>query len=311
MKRKTVFGSLTLAGLAFALCAALILAPSCNKGAKNGKKVIGVSLLKENDEFYKTLKKGLQETAKKMGYDIEILSADFDEDKQDKNMDALLLKNPAAIVICPVNSRGVGAIIGKATAQNVPVFTADIAAEQGKVVAHVASDNYQGGQIAAEKMAKLLGKGALVTVIYQPGTESVASRVKGFVDKGKELGLTFVEDASGAVMMYDGNDDQQKSEEKTKAAIQSNPGLAGVFAANDNMAAGAEAAIVASGQNIVLVGYDANDIAQKKIKAGGVWKADVMQSPYDIGRITIETIDQHLKGTKVESVIPVPVKLFD
>ena len=168
-----------------------------------------------------------------------------------------------------------------------------------------------GGQIAAEKMAKLLGKGALVTVIYQPGTESVASRVKGFVDKGKELGLTFVEDASGAVMMYDGNDDQQKSEEKTKAAIQSNPGLAGVFAANDNMAAGAEAAIVASGQNIVLVGYDANDIAQKKIKAGGVWKADVMQSPYDIGRITIETIDQHLKGTKVESVIPVPVKLFD
>lgn len=308
--KKTVIGTTLVAALAFVICAALILAPSCAKKG-SGKKIIGVSLLKENDDFYKTLKKGLQETGDKMGYEMVILSADFDEDKQDKNVDALLLKSPAAIVMCPVNSRGVHAIIKKATAQKVPVFTADIAAEKGDVVAHIASDNYMGGQIAAERMVELIGEGGLVTIIYQPGTESVAARVKGFVDKGNELGLTFVQDSKGEVMQYDGNDDQQKSEEKAKTAIAGNPDLAGIFAANDNMAAGAEAAILGSGRDdIMLIGYDASPMAQKKIDAGGVWKADVMQNPYDIGKITVETIDKHLKGDKVEAIIGVAVGLY-
>lgn len=311
MKKRTATAATLLAVLGFVLCAALILAPSCSKKG-SGKKVIGVSLLKENDDFYKTLKKGLQETGEKMGYEMVILSADTDEDKQDKNMDAILLKNPSAVVLCPVNSRGVHTIIKKATAQNVPVFTADIAAERGEVVAHIASDNYMGGQLAAERMAKLIGKGGLVTIIYQPGTESVAARVKGFVDKGGELGLTFIKDTDGNVMQYDGNDDQQKSEEKAKTAIAGNPDIKGIFAANDNMATGAEAAILGSGRgDIVLIGYDASPLAQKKIDAGGVWKADVMQNPYDIGKITVETIDKHIKGEKVNAVIGVAVGLYD
>ena len=315
MKKWTTYGIVLMALL---LCTAL-LAPSCKKGADGGGaaggKVIGVSLLKENDDFYKTLKNGLEEAAKNMGYQIEILSADNDEQKQNENMDALLLKSPVAIVICPVNSKGVRAIIQKAAAQEIPVFTADIAAENSKVVAHIASDNYQGGQLAAERMVKAIGKGGLVTMVYVPGTESVAARVKGFVDKGEELGLEFVKNDSGEIMKYDGNDDQQKSEEKATAAINSNPDLKGIFAANDNMAAGAEAAITSSGKALTLVGYDASPMAQKKIDGGGVWVADVMQNPKDIGKITIETIDKHLKGElkagAKTQIIPVPVSLYE
>lgn len=319
MRETKKTGMTKRAALALLVCVAMFAAASCSKKAEEptapaeqGKKVIGVSLLKENDDFYKTLKKGLLETGESMGYEMVILSADTDEDKQDKNVDALLLKNPAAVVLCPVNSKGVHAIIKKMDAKGIPVFTADISAEKGGVVSHIASDNYMGGQIAAERMAELVGKGGLVTIIYQPGPESVAARVKGFVDKGSELGLEFVKDAAGQVMQYDGNDDQQKSEERAKTAIAGNAKLAGIFAANDNMAAGAEAAILGSKRTgIVLIGYDAAPMAQKKIDGGGVWKADVMQNPFDIGKITVETIDKHLKGEKVEPVVGVAVGLYD
>jgi len=266
---------------------------------------IGVSLLKENDDFYITMKKGMKETAEEIGYNIEILSADNDEMKQERNVDTLLTKNISALVICPVNSKGVGTIIQKATDHDIPVFTADIAAETGEVVAHIASDNYQGGQIAAERMAELLGGEGKVAIVQQPGTESVAQRVKGFVDKAQELGLEIYKP------YLNGKDDTQESERAAHAAIMANQDLKGIFAANDNMAMGAEAAIDASSRDLVLIGYDAAPAAQQKIKKGGVWKADVIQYPYEIGKMTITTIDKFLKGmiNKQDETIVVPVKV--
>lgn len=272
-----------------------------------GKKIIGVSLLKENDDFYITLKKGLKAGAGEFGYDIEILSADNDEMKQDRNMDALLLKDVSAIVICPVNSKGVGPIIRKATDKGIPVFTADIAAEKGDVVAHVASDNYQGGQLAARYMAEQVGEGAKIAIVQQPGAESVKARVKGFADEAFKLGLEILKP------YLNGKDDTQESERVANSVIIQNSDLAGFFAANDNMAAGVEAAINSSGKDIVLVGYDASPSAQGKIKQGGVWKADVIQYPFEIGRITVLSIDRYFKGDLKpqggEDTIIVPVKV--
>jgi ribose transport system substrate-binding protein len=292
--------------LAMLLCTVLIV-PACKK--KSGKKVIGVSLLKENDEFYMTLKKGLKETADKMGYDIVILSADFDLNKQSNNVDTLLLKKMSALVICPVNSKGVGPIIQKVTDKNIPVFTADLAADQGKVVAHIASDNELGGKLAAEKMLKLVQKGGTVAIIMQPGTESVRLRVKGFRDTAEAGGLVVLEDINGY-------DDAVKTASAVSSALSANPGIAGFFAANDNMASGVEKAIAGSNNSsIVLIGYDAAKVAIEKIKAGGAWKADVAQNPYEIGKVTIETIDKYLNGKLEKSdatiKIPVPVNLVD
>ncbi len=271
-------------------------------------KKIGVSLLKRDDDFYRNLEKGLKEAAKKYKYEIIILSADSDEMKQQQNIDALITKKVDAIVICPVNSKGVGSIIKKATDKKIPVFTADIAAQEGKVIAHIASDNYMGGKLAGERMIKEIGSGK-VAIIYQPATESVESRVKGFVDTAKKGGLEIIEP------YYNGKDDMQVSESVAKNAIRSNPSLKGIFAANDTMAQGAEMAIKDSGKNIILIGYDAAPVAIEKIKAGGPWKADVIQYPINIGTETVRTIDKYFKGKikpqKKTIIIPVPVGIVD
>ena len=312
-KRNTIISILAIAalmGFALAMTSCKKAGPKPGEpGTAGAKKIIGVSLLKENDAFYVSMKDGIIKAAKEMGYEVEVLSADNDEQKQDNNVDALLLKNISALIICPVNSKGVSSIIAKANAKNIPVFTADIAAENSKVVAHIASDNYQGGQIGAETLIKNIGKSGKVAIIQIPGTESVASRVAGFVDTAKKNGLTIIEP------YLNGKDDTQESERAAGSAILSNPDLKGIFTANDNMAFGAESAIKASGKNIILIGFNAEPAAVKKIKEDGIWKADVIQYPDKIGEKTVETIDKFFKGeikdTGKTQFIPVEVGIVD
>jgi ABC-type xylose transport system substrate-binding protein len=65
------------------------------------------------------------------------------------------VKKAAAIVLCPCDSQGIGAVIKEANDAGIPVFTADIAnlSSEGKVVAHIATDNEDGGRLAAEAMS--------------------------------------------------------------------------------------------------------------------------------------------------------------
>lgn len=60
-----------------------------------------------------------------------------------------------AIIISPVDSKGVQAAIIKADKAGIPVITVDVAAEGVPVVSHVATDNYAGGVEAGKLMGKL------------------------------------------------------------------------------------------------------------------------------------------------------------
>jgi len=94
--------------------------------------------------------------------------------------------------------------------------------------------------------------------------------------------------------------------------LQGFPRLAGIFGINDDSALGALAAVEAAGRKeIVIVGYDGIPEARQAILRGSALKADVVQYPLEIGRITIETIAKHLAGESVPADIPVKVGIVD
>ncbi len=133
---------------------------SCNKKEEKTSKKIGVTLLARAHIFYRDLEDGLNSQADSNGYQLIITSADFDLGKQISQVEDFISRNVDAIIVCPVDSKGIGPAIQEANRANIPVFTADIAAEGGKVVSHIASDNVAGGRLAGEYLAKLLnGKG--------------------------------------------------------------------------------------------------------------------------------------------------------
>jgi len=172
---------------------------SCGKKEEaKASKVIGVTLLTRAHVFFKDLEEGLQTEAAKNGYELIVTAGEFDLGKQSAQIEDFIARKVDAIVVCPVDSRGIGPSIKKANDANIPVFTADIASFEGDIVCHVASDNVAGGTLAGEYLAKALGGRGKVAIIGQPTVTSVLDRVQGFKDAvAKYPGVEIVADVNG------------------------------------------------------------------------------------------------------------------
>ena len=91
--------------------------------------------------------------------------------------------------------------------------------------------------------------------------------------------------------------------------LQANPGIQGVFAANDEMALRAMEAISGAGKDIVVVGFDATDDAIASIQAGQM-AATIAQQPDLIGATAVEYAAKLIDGGSIPASVPVEVTLI-
>ncbi len=290
------------------LAGALLLTAGCNKGGGGapGGKRIGVTLLTREHVFYKDLEAGLKEAADKAGYQLVVTSGDMDLSKQQSQIENFIVQKVDAIILCPADSKGIGPAIEAANRAGIPVFTADIAAQGGQVVSHIASDNLAGGRLAAEFIAKALNGQGEVGVIGQQEVQSGLDRELGFKEEMKKYPGIKV------AAVLNGGGVRDKALKAAEDMLQGNPNLKGIFGINDDSALGALSAAESSKRtDLVIVGYDAIPEAVKAIQRGSALKADVAQQPRDIGAKTIEAISKHFAGGPVEKNIAVPVKIVD
>jgi ribose transport system substrate-binding protein len=277
--------------------------------AASGGKTIGVSIQNREAQFYQDMEAGMKSEAAKFGYTVTVVDASRDNSKQQSQVEDFISQKVAAIVLTPYDSQAIGSAIVEANKANVPVFTADIAngSAQGKVVAHIASDNVQGGAQAGKLMCAALGKsGGSVAIIDEPEVTSVQDRVKGF-----KAAL-----ASGCpnvkiVADIDGGGERAKASSSMDDILQAHKDLKGVFGINDDSALGAAKAIDAAGLKgkVAVVGYDATPEARTAI-AGGSMYGDAIQHPDQIGSKTIDAIHDSFSGKVPPAKIAVPVGQF-
>lgn len=286
----------------------LCLAPAaCGRTANQpGTRTIGVTLLTRGHLFYRDLEDGLRQEAGKYRYELIVASADFDLGRQIGQIEDFVARRVDAIVVCPVDSKGVGPGIRTANQAGIPVFTADIAAQEGEVMSHIASDNVAGGRLAGEYLAGVLGGRGQIAVIDQPAITSVLDRVQGFKEGlSRYPGIKIVADVNGQGV-------RDKAMQVTADVLQSQPGLNGIFGINDDSALGAlDAAQQFNRTGLRIVGYDATPPACAAIRKGTPLVADVVQYPDRIGRSTIATIRDHFDGKKVPKLVPVEVGIVD
>lgn len=276
-------------------------------GTHAGAKRIGVTLLTAQHAFYQDLRAGLEAGAAARGYQLLVTTGEFDAARQANQIDEFLVQKVDAIVVSPCDSRSVGASIAQANAAGIAVFTADIAStsELGQVVAHVASDNREGGRKAAALMLEALGGAGEVAILSHPEVTSVSDRVAGF----KEALAAHPQVRIVAELSAEGKRD--KAVKVMEDLLQSHPKLDGVFGINDDSALGALAAIEAAGRlgQVKIVGYDATPEARAKIETGAIY-GDVVQDPRRIGELTIEALETYFAGGTPQAHVPVPVGTF-
>ena len=284
----------------------LVFFSCAKKQETQATKTIGVTLLTRAHVFYKDLENGLQTEAAKNGYQLIITAGEFDLGKQTSQMEDFITQKVDAIILCPADSRGIGPAVKRANEAKIPVFTADIAAQEGDIVCHIASDNVAGGRLAGEYMAKILnGKGS-VAIIGEPTITSVLDRTQGFKDAvAKFPNIKVVAEVNGEGV-------RDKAMQAAADILQAHPDLAGIFGINDDSALGAlDATQQFNRSNVSIIGYDATPPARDAIMKGTCLKADVIQNPEKIGQSTIQEIAAYFAGAQVPKTLPVAVGIVD
>lgn len=262
---------------------------------------IGLVISTQNNPFFVTLKEGAEAKAKELGHDLIVLDSQDNPAKELGNVEDLLVKGVDVLLINPTDSDAVVSSVKAANRSKIPVVTLDRAANGGNVVSHVASDNVLGGEMAGNFIVeKLGGKGKVVELEGIPGTTAARDRGTGF-NKAAAGKLEVVAKQAADF-------DRTKGLNVMENILQAQPEIQAVFAHNDEMALGALKAIEASGRDIFVVGFDANDDAVAAVKEGKL-AATVAQKPAEIGAIGVEVADKIVKKQAVEKNVPVALEL--
>ncbi|HET6567301.1 MAG TPA: substrate-binding domain-containing protein [Rhodothermales bacterium] len=300
------------------LAAALLFVSACKRdsasdraSASGDRPVIGVSVLTLTHPFFQDVTDAMREEAAAEGYDIVINSCDFDAAKQKNQVSDYIVKQVDAIVLAPCDSKAVGTAISEANRAGIPVFTADIAALATgiQVVSHVATNNYEGGKLAARAVLEAIGGSGEVAIIDHPEVESVIQRTKGFmevIDSARAAGanVEVVADLAGGGV-------KDKAFPVAQDILQRFPDLDAIFAINDDTALASVAAIEKAGKvgKVQVIGFDGTPEARRNIRDGRIY-ADVIQHPKEIGRETIEAIAHYMAGEPVTPETLIPATLY-
>jgi ABC-type sugar transport system substrate-binding protein len=112
-------------------------------------------------EFWKSVHAGAEQAAKEAG-NVEILwkgpLQENDTDGQINVVQEFITKKVDGLVLAPLDSQALVSSVNDAKTQGIPTVIFDSGlADESNIVSYVATDNYEGGMLAARRLAETLG----------------------------------------------------------------------------------------------------------------------------------------------------------
>jgi ribose transport system substrate-binding protein len=247
------------------------------------------------DGFYVTMGCGIQAEAKKIGnITVNIQGpSQFDATLQNPIIESVTAAKPDAILIAPNDVSASRPPIAAAMAAGIKVVLVDTTlTDPSGAVSQIASDNLAGGGYAFRAIQQLVpGGGQVLVVNVKPGVSTTDQRTQGFATaakadpKFKYVGVQYDQDSASVAAQV------------TLAALQKNPGIVGIFAANLFSAEGAATGVRQAGKSgqVKIVGFDAEPDEITALQQGTV-QALIAQSPYVIGTNAVDQAVAALQG---------------
>ena len=209
------------------------------------------------------------------------------------------------IVLAPQHSHTMTACVKRAADAGVPVVVIDSGlAEMTNTVKYVATDNYNGGCLAAEHLLRALAnqgktKPKLILFRYAVGSQATEDREQGFEDTVKRL-------CPDAVWL---STDQYAGATRDSAMRAAGPLVLrfkdqadGIFAPNESSATGTAEVLKSQGANkkVLVMGFDASKPLLDAIGAGDI-VGSILQDPYRMGYMSTWYCVEHLRGRDVNA----------
>ncbi len=289
LSRRSVLRASVFAGAGFTLFAPLGFHVSARQDSFTIAFIQGVIA----DNFYITMDCGARAKAEALG-NITIDTQgpeDFDQTLQTPILNAVVQSAPDAIMMAPNDSRGMIAPIQAAIDAGVPVLCVDTTIDSDIQLGDVATDNVEGGRLAARGLAEQIGGAGKVFVVnVRPGISTTDLREQGF----REALETEFPDIEYLGQEYCENDPNIAAQ-ITSARLQSDPDLSGIFGTNLFAAQGAAAALRQQGLQgqVKMVGFDAGPTQVQDLRSEVV-DLLIAQHPGDIGEIAVQLLHEFL-----------------
>ncbi len=252
-------------------------------------------------DFWKSVHYGALKAAEELGVEI-IWKGTLDEtDKQGqiKLVQNFALEGVDGICLAPIDHAALVPAVKFARGQNIPVVVFDSGLNGPEnYVSYVATNNRHGGEIAARYLGKLLGgKGNVILLRYQAGSESTEQREAGFLDT---LRKEFPEIRILSENQRANSDALEAKKRATALLQQFGDQVDGVFTVcepnNRGMLAALESLQMAG--KVKFVGFDSDPRFVDALREGKM-HGIVLQDPVRMGYLAVKTMVQHLRGEQV------------
>jgi ribose transport system substrate-binding protein len=241
----------------------VLLIPTALLGA--GPITIGVSLPILQHPFFAAMQAEAEKTAQKLGVKLVFVDAWYDVTKQASDLQDLATQKVDGILTAPMTVDALVPIIEKAAAAGIAVVTVDRKANTDKVLAHVGTDDVEGGRMAARYIIQKLGnKGTAIELEGSSSSSPAMERKRGF---DEVIGNSNVKILASRGADFSRNAASQAMEELIKIY----PAFDAVFAANDDMVLGAIDAMSTAGIDTskkITIGWDASADGLAAVRQG-------------------------------------------
>lgn len=288
------------------LLLAFVLAASLASAAESYK--IAVIPKGTTHEFWKSIHAGARKAEmefKAAGVNVQVIwkgpLKEDDRELQIQVVENFIAQRVNGIVIAPLDKRGLAAPLETAVKGKIPVVVIDSGVESKAPSSFIATDNREGGRIAARELGKLLGgKGNVIMLRLQVGSASTEEREEGFLEVMKKdfpaIKLLSTDQHAGPT-----RDTAKRVSENllTRFGRQVN----GIFACNESGAAGMLLALRdagLAGGKVKFVGFDSGETLNAALLAGDI-QGLVVQNPMRMGYLGVKSMVAILRGEKVEA----------
>ncbi|MPY89021.1 MAG: substrate-binding domain-containing protein [Luteitalea sp.] len=298
--------------------ALLLLAASCSGRSDQGPRTVTIAVVPKGatHEHWKRVHSGARKAA------AELTTADRrvaviwkgplredDREQQLQVVESFISQGIDGLVLAPLDRHALRRPVEEAASAGIPTVIFDSALETpNPTVSFVATDNEEGGRLAARRMGELLdGDGTVLMLRYQEGSAATEDREHGFVDElaAKYPGIDLVssDQYAGAT-----RDTAKRASENVLNRLADR--LDGIFTPNESSTAGMLLALQDLGRvgTITFVGFDYSSAFIGPLERGDI-QGFVVQNPVQMGYLSVQTMVAHLEGKPVPEVVDTGVMM--
>jgi ribose transport system substrate-binding protein len=304
------------------LAVALLALSACQQGgkgsaAKGRGQALTIAVIPKGTthEFWKSVHAGAVQATQALnaqGTKVNLIwkgpLREDDREQQVEVVEGFISQRVDGLVLAPLDSRALVRPVEEAKQAGVPTVVFDSGLLTDSIVSFVATDNFRGGVLAADRLGEVLGgKGKVMVMRYAEGSASTEQREAGFL---QELKAKYPAVQIVSADQYAGPTRETAKRTAENLLNRFGGDLQGIFTPNESSTVGMLLAVQDFGKagKVRFVGFDASEILVQALRAGEL-DGLVVQNPVRMGYLGVMTMVAHLQGKPVEKRVDTGVAL--